>query len=369
MADHISLRDKIGQMLIIGFEGKMVDRESPIVQSIEHENIGGVILFDYHYQTNRFDKNIESPEQVRSLNARLQHFAQIANQTHDRPSLPLLISVDYEGGNVDRLKAAYGFPTTVSAADVGKMSEIDANSVARRMALTLKQSGFNLNFAPMLDVNVNAENPIIGKLDRSFSDDPDHVALYAGIYSNNFLSHGVQCAYKHFPGHGSASADSHLGFVDVTSTWKPDELKPYLYLLGHEHACGMVMTAHIVNRQLDDTGLPATLSRQILTGILREQLNFDGVIITDDMQMKAISQHYGLEEALVLAINAGADMFIFGNQLTDKPQDPATIIDIIEAAVHSGKIKQSRIDNAYRHIVTFKQSILEPVDSSLNQGI
>lgn len=330
MADQVSLRDKIGQMLIIGFEGKRVDAESPIVQSIEHENIGGVILFDYHGQTKRFDKNIESPEQVQSLNARLQYFAQLANQAHDRPLLPLLISVDYEGGNVDRLKAAYGFPTTVSAAEVGKMSESDANAVAHRMALTLKKSGFNLNFAPILDVNVNAENPVIGQLDRSFSDNPDQVALYAGIYAKHFLSHGVQCAYKHFPGHGSASADSHLGFVDVTSTWMPDELKPYLALLDHQHACGMVMTAHIVNRQLDDTGLPATLSRQILTGILREQLKFDGVIVTDDMQMKAIRQHYALEEALILAINAGVDMFIFGNQLTDKPQDPAAIIDVID---------------------------------------
>lgn len=120
------------------------------------------------------------------------------------------------------------------------------------------------------------------------------------------------------------------------------------------------MTAHIVNRQLDDTGLPATLSHQILTKVLREQLNFNGAIITDDMQMKAISEHYGLEEAVIMAVNAGADMFIFGNQLTDKPQDPAVIIDIIETAVNAGKISQSRIDEAYEHIVTFKQSIKSP---------
>mgnify|MGYP006338090557 FL=1 len=358
IAEEISLHDKIGQMLIVGFEGKDVDSQSPVVQSIAKDNIGGVILFDYNYQTKIFDKNIESPQQVQRLNARLQNYSKMANQDHHRPLLPLLISVDYEGGKVDRLKAEYGFPSTISAADVGKMSESDANTIASNMAQTLKNSGFNLNFAPVLDVNVNPDNPIIGMKDRSFSDNPNIVAFYASLYSQNFLAHGIQCAYKHFPGHGSANADSHLGFVDVTNSWKSYELEPYSSLLGYEQACGMVMTAHIVNRQLDDTGLPATLSHQILTGILREQLNFDGVIITDDMQMKAISQHYGLEQALILAINAGADMFIFGNQLTDKYQDPSSIIDIIEAAVNAGKISQSRIDDAYRHITVFKRSII-----------
>ncbi len=357
MADGISLRDKIGQMLIVGFEGKDVDHQSPIVQSIENENIGGVILFDYNYQTKRFDKNIESPQQVQQLNARLHAFSEKAKQIYHRPSLPLLISVDYEGGKVDRLKAAYGFPVTVSAADVGKMSASDAKTIAKNMALTLKEAGFNLNFAPVLDVNVNADNPIMGQLGRSFSADPDQVAFYGNIYSQTFLSHGIQCAYKHFPGHGSSTADSHLGFVDVTNTWVPYELEPYS-LLAQEHACGMVMTAHIINRQLDDSGLPATLSHPMLTGILREQLHFDGVIITDDMQMKAISDHYGLEESLILAINAGADMFIFGNQLSDTPQDPKLIVDIIEDAVNTGKISQNRIDDAYRHIVGFKQSMM-----------
>ena len=357
MADQVSLRDKIGQMLIMGFDGKDVSYESSIVQSIEKDNIGGVILFDYNYQTKQFDKNIESPQQVQQLNAQLQQFAQLANQSHNRPLLPLLISVDYEGGKVDRLKAQYGFPETISAADVGKMSEVDANEVANRMARTLKESGFNLNFAPVLDVNVNVDNPIIGKLDRSFSDDANTVSFYAKLYANSFLSHGIQCAYKHFPGHGSSTADSHLGFVDVTDTWKQYELEPYSSLLGYEQACGMIMTAHVINRHLDETGLPATLSYEMLTKVLREKLQFDGVIITDDMQMKAISDHYGLEQSIKLAINAGADMLIFGNQLSDKPQDPKAIVDMIETAVNAGYISQDRIDDAYQHIVALKESL------------
>jgi beta-N-acetylhexosaminidase len=357
MADEVSLRDKIGQMLIMGFEGKEVNHHSPIVQSMLNENIGGVILFDYNYQTKRFDKNIESPQQVQQLNAQLQQFAQLANQSHNRPLLPLLISVDYEGGSVDRLKVKYGFPATLSAADVGKMSESDASEAANRMARTLKESGFNLNFAPVLDVNVNVDNPIIGKLDRSFSDDASTVSRYANVYANSFLSHGIQCAYKHFPGHGSSTADSHLGFVDVTDTWKPYELEPYSSLLGYEQACGMIMTAHVINRQLDETGLPATLSYEMLTKVLREKLQFDGVIITDDMQMKAISDHYGLEQSIKLAINAGADMLIFGNQLSDKPQDSKAIVDMIEIAVNAGYISQDRIDDAYQHILVLKQSL------------
>ncbi len=163
--------------------------------------------------------------------------------------------------------------------------------------------------------------------------------------------------YKHFPGHGSSTKDSHLGFVDVTDTWQSYELDPYQQLLNSNESCGVVMTAHIVNRQLDESGLPATLSHTILTHLLRNQLNFKGVIITDDMQMKAISDNYGLEQALVLAINAGADMLIFGNNLSVEPQDPEQLINIIEAKVLSGDISTERINDAYQHIRALKKSI------------
>ncbi|CEK09151.1 glycoside hydrolase family 3 protein [Legionella hackeliae] len=354
-ADQPSLRDKIGQMLIIGFEGKELNDSSPIAKAIDENNIGGVILFDYNFRTKTFDKNIANPAQVKKLNEQLQVANSSANKKHNRPQLPLLISVDYEGGAVDRLKADYGFPQTVSAADVGKMTPEAANEVATVMTNTLEEAGFNLDFAPDVDVNVNPDNPIIGMLGRSFSDKPEDVALYSTIFSQDFLQHHIQCAYKHFPGHGSSNADSHLGFVDVTDSWKEYELDPYRLLLNSDTPCGMIMTAHIVNRKLDDSGLPATLSHKILTDILREQLQFKGVIITDDMQMKAISEHFGLEHALTLAVNAGADMLLFGNQLSEDPQDPEEIIDIIEAKVKKGEIKEERINEAYQHIVAFKQ--------------
>ncbi|KTD18805.1 N-acetyl-beta-glucosaminidase [Legionella lansingensis] len=355
-AQEPSLRDKIGQLLIVGFDGKEVNEQSPIVKAIDEVNIGGVILFDYNYRTQSFDKNIVNPAQVKKLNEQLQSANQKANDKHHRPQVPLIISVDYEGGAVNRLRSEYGFPQTVSAVDIGKMTPEEANEVAHLMGKTLVDSGFNLDFAPDVDVNVNPDNPIIGLLGRSFSESPTLVALYAGIYSQDFLYHGVQCAYKHFPGHGSSNTDSHLGFVDVTDSWQELELEPYRLLLNSETSCGMIMTAHIINRKLDESGLPATLSHKVLTEILRGDLQFTGVVVTDDMQMKAISENFGLQQAVTLALNAGADMLLFGNQLVEKPQDPKEIVDIIEEKVKSGEISKDRINEAYRRVLAFKKS-------------
>lgn len=364
-----SLRDKIGQMLLIGFDGKQVSSDSPIVKMIVGNNIGGVLLFDYNYRTKNKDKNIESPKQVKQLTHDLQMFTKEGQLKHQRLQLPLLIAVDYEGGRVNRLDEYYGFPPTVSAAKVGKKGFDAAETIAESMAKTLKEAGFNLDFAPVLDVTINPANPIIGKKERSFSSDASKVSHYASIYARHFLKQKIQCAYKHFPGHGSSTNDSHLGFVDVTHTWKTAELVPYQQLLNADKTCGIVMSAHIVNRRLDKSGLPATLSYKILTTLLRDKLHFKGVIITDDMQMKAIRDNYNLEQALVLAINAGADMLIFGNNLDVAPQDPKQIIDMIEAKVHAGAISVKKINEAYQHIVRLKQSLkmtsmhMEPLNS------
>lgn len=355
-ANEVTLRDKIGQMFVIGFDGVTVDEKSSIVHDIEEYNLGGVILFDYNYQTKSFGKNIVDRQQVTALNQYLQHVNHRAQEERGRPDLPLLITVDYEGGLVNRLKAKYGFPETLSAAAVAKLPIAEAKEHALHMATTLKDAGFNLNFAPVLDVNVNPENPILGKKERTYSDDPLVVSQYAGLFSEAHLNQGVQCAFKHFPGHGSSTSDSHLGFVDVSSTWQYYELEPYMQLLNQSNACGAVMTAHIVNRQLDETALPATLSHTILTGLLRDTLHFDGVIITDDMQMKAITAHYGIEEALVLAINAGVDMLIFGAQLDDTPK-LRELIDIVEQKVNRGEIFAERIDEAYRRVRQLKASL------------
>jgi beta-N-acetylhexosaminidase len=355
--EELSLQDKIGQMLILGFEGKQVNSQSKIVQSIQKDNLGGVILFDYNQQRHKFDKNIETPAQVKQLTHDLQTFAHKANLDHHRPNVPLLISVDYEGGHVTRLSPHYGFPKTLAAYEVGKKGTHAAKKNAQLLSAVLMNTGFNLNFAPLVDLRINPHNPIIAQKERSFSANPDTVISYARIYSQEFLKNKIQCTYKHFPGHGSSQNDSHLGFVDVTNTWKPEELKPYQKLLNKHFSCGFIMSAHIINRHLDSSGLPATLSHKILTDLLRGTLHFKGVVITDDMQMNAISSHYGLEKALVLAINAGADMLIFGNTLTNQKQDSAQLIQIIAKKVRSGEISQKRIDEAYQHIMTLKKTL------------
>jgi len=357
-AAPLKLRDKIGQMLIIGFKDNRITAQSLIVKIIREDNIGGVILFDTD-QTNGSDKNILNPTQVRQLNADLQYANKQAQQQRHQKILPLLITVDYEGGaRGTRLNPSKGFPETFSATTISQMNDDQIKKVATGMANTLKDLGFNLNFAPVVDVNVNPNCPIIGKLGRSFSNDPTIVVHDANLFSKAYLDKKIQCAYKHFPGHGSSTSDSHLEFVDVSDTWQPKELEPYKQFIGKKGSCGIIMSAHIVNRQLDKSALPATLSHKILTDLLRNKLHFNGVIVTDDLQMKAISTHYKLEKALTLAINAGADMVIFGNQLTNNPQDPKEIINLIEAKVHSGEISSQRIEEAYQHIKAMKETLL-----------
>ncbi len=355
-AHDVTLRDKIGQMFVIGFNGQIVNETSSIVQDIEQYNLGGVILFDYNYQTKTFGKNIVSREQVTRLNQTLQQANEVAQRQHGRPDLPLLIAVDYEGGLVNRLKEQYGFPSTLSASDIAKLPVSEAKLYAANMANTLKASGFNLNFSPVLDVNVNPENPILGKKGRTYSEDPFIVTEYAGLFSEADVNQRVQCAFKHFPGHGSSTSDSHLGFVDVSSTWRSYELEPYYQLLNQANGCGMVMTAHIVNRQLDKTAFPATLSHAILTDLLRNTLHFEGVVVSDDMQMKAITDNYGTEDAVVLAINSGVDMLIFGSQLADGPS-LKELIDLVDHNVQTGEISKERIEDAYQRIVRLKKSI------------
>lgn len=352
------LRYKIGQMLIVGFDGAKIDANSLIVKQINDYALGGVILFDYNFNTKTFAKNIESPKQVTELNQNLQNFNALANQKYKRPDLPLFISVDYEGGKVDRLKKSYGFPETYSVDMIAEGSEISAVKIADDMAKTLKNSGFNVNFAPVIDVNVTPDNPILGKLGRCFGDEPQKVIKYASIYAAEFLKSGILPVFKHFPGHGSSTEDSHLGFVDVTDTWQLSELEPYKRIEALKNPISMIMTAHIVNRSLDETGLPATLSKKMLNGLLRNELNFSGVIISDDMQMKAIADNYTLEDSLTLAINAGVDMFIFGNQLASTPQDPAEIIEIIYKKVQDKKIDSQNIDKSFARIKTIKNKLL-----------
>lgn len=356
-AKEVTLKDKIGQMLIVGFKGMELSPDDAITQAILAQRIGGVILFDYDFQTKTYNHNIKNPQQLKNLTKQLQEYASQAEMKHENGLTPLFISIDYEGGNVNRLKENYGFPKTLSAAEIGLGTYDQATQQAELMAKTLKEAGININFAPVVDVNVNPDNPIIGKLGRSFSAEPQKVIDYAAVFSKAYQDDGVLCVYKHFPGHGSSTGDTHAGFVDITQTWKEYELEPYKQLLQQSYGCPMVMMAHVLHYGLDSKGYPASISFAMTKELLRDKLKFDGVVVTDDMQMKAITDNYGLADAVRLAVNAGADMLIFGNQLVTTPQDPEEIIDMIYHDVRTGKISENRINEAFHRIMKLKKKL------------
>jgi beta-N-acetylhexosaminidase len=217
-----------------------------------------------------------------------------------------------------------------------------------------------MNFGPVVDLASNPKNPIIAKHGRAFSANEDSVIVFAKEFIKQHRKYGVLTSLKHFPGHGSSKDDTHLGIADVTNTWEERELKPYKSLIDSGYV-DAVMTSHIVNRKLDKEGNPGTLSAAILDGILRKQLNFNGVIFTDDMQMHAITKHYGLEEAIKLAINGGVDIMTFSNNIQGSDERTVDKVhEIIKTLVNNGQIKHQRIDESYRRIMTLK--------GRLNQG-
>ncbi len=335
---------KIGQMILVGFRGLDISDSSSIVRDIKQYKIGSVILFDYDVELKSPIRNIESPKQVKKLIDKLQSYSKI----------PLFVTIDQEGGLVNRLKEKFGFPKTISAEKLGKINNFDTTTkYAISIAKTLKSIGVNLNFAPCVDLNTNPDNPIIGKKERSFSSDPKIVTKHAEVFLNAFKRNKIFGTLKHFPGHGSSKDDSHLGFVDVTDTWKNEELYPYAELIKKKK-CDFIMTAHIFNSNLDDK-LPATLSKKILTGILRDSLKFNGVIFSDDMQMKAIADHYGLESAIEYAINAGVDIITFANNVTYDENIVPKVFNIIKNLLKEGKITEERINQSFNRIMKYKK--------------
>ncbi len=345
----MTLREKVGQLLMVGFRGLEAGPDSPIVRNIRAGCVGGVVLFDRDLVRNSDQRNIRSPRQVKKLIAALQKAA----------AVPLLVAVDQEGGKVARLKKKHGFPETVSAQYLGGADDPELTCrCAKETASVLAAAGFNLNFSPVVDLNVNPENPIIGKLGRSFSDDPGIVVRHALAVIEAHHRKGVNCCLKHFPGHGSSRRDSHLGFTDVSSTWDPLELEPYRALIAQGKA-DTIMTAHIFNRHLDPE-FPATLSRKTIAGLLRHELGFKGVVISDDLDMKAISAEYDRERALELALNAGNDIILIANNLDYDGDIAARTRDIILGLVASGKIGKIRIDEACRRVLELKRRSAAP---------
>jgi beta-N-acetylhexosaminidase len=226
---------------------------------------------------------------------------------------------------------------------------------ARTITTQLQRGGFNMNLAPGVDLAVNEENVVIVGLGRSFGDDPQKVLRHARLYLEEHERRGIAAVVKHFPGHGSSSQDSHAGFVDVTETYEDIEMAPFETLAKAGQAPA-IMTAHVYNANLDPL-YPATLSKKTVSGLLREEWGFDGVVISDDMQMKAITERFGFEEAIVQAIKAGVDVILVSNNSPDE-YDPDLVprtVGAIQRAIREGKIPSSRIEQSYKRIMQLKK--------------
>ncbi len=343
--ENPSLREKIGQMIIMGFDGTEIDDNSYITKAIKDLNLGGVILFDYYVESQGTPRNITSPEQLSKLISDLKKYAKT----------PMLIATDVEGGYVNRLKPKYDFLPIMSAQEMGATTTTDITKIeAKKIALQLKDVGINMNFGPVLDVNVNPENPVIGYLERSFSADPVEVTNHARTFITEQNKKGVISVVKHFPGHGSSDVDSHLGLADVTNSYQKYEINPYIDL-QKEGLLDVVMTAHIMNKNIDPK-YPATLSPNFLKKILREEIGFEGVIVSDDMHMKAISDNYGFEEAVIRAVNAGCNLLILSNNGDVYDEELAyKTVDTIYKAVKKGEISIDDINKSYELIINLKK--------------
>jgi beta-N-acetylhexosaminidase len=343
----MNLERIVGQLFLIGFHGEAISENHPIAVDIRKRNLGGVILFERLLAKNLDCNNIITATQVRRLTSDLQDLA----------GKSLLIGVDQEGGRVCRLKNERGFPVSSAAAELGERDDLLLTEIhSLSTADMLQRVGINLNLAPVVDLNTHQDNPVIGRLGRSFSADAAKVIRHAEAWIAAHHARNILTCLKHFPGHGSSRNDSHLGFVDISGTWSREELKPFAELIGSGHA-DTIMTGHLFNSRLDAEN-PATLSHSTITGVLRKELHFNGVILTDDLQMKAITDRYGLEEAVCMAFAAGIDMAVIGNNLDYDPDILPKAIEAVIRGVEKGVLEKDMLVAAHARVQQLKKRIL-----------
>jgi beta-N-acetylhexosaminidase len=331
-----------GRIVMSGFRGTSVASTGRFAEDVRAGRVGGVVLFDEDRSPwppgdPQPHRNIVSAAQVRDLVSGLRALA---------PE-PILVAVDQEGGRVARLSERNGFPPTPSARELGRAGDLHRTArEADAIASTLAGLGIDLNFAPVVDLDLNPAGQAIGAAERSYSPDPEVVTAHARAFIRAHRERGVSTVLKHFPGHGSAADDSHVAMADVTTTWSSDELVPYRTLIS-EGLVDAVMTAHVVHRGLDPDW-PATLSSAVVEGILRTDLGFGGVVFTDDLQMGAIAGEHGLETVVRRSLLAGADVLLFANNspgVFDEEAGPRAVATIIEL-VERGDIPAERVAEA-----------------------
>lgn len=322
----------IGELFIMGFQGRSISPETQ--KAIQRENISQFILFAHNY---------ENPEQLITLTDTLQ------TETNQHSKLPAIVSVDQEGGRVARFRA--GFSTLPSAKMIGQThSSQIAFEIAQIQARELYAAGLQLNFAPVADINTNPHNPVIG--DRSFGDDEENVTRLVTACVRGHITEKVDPCIKHFPGHGDTSIDSHLALPTVTTdleTLKNREWRPFLKAM--KSGCRFLMSAHILLPHLDPDR-PGTLSSTFLKTYLRDYLNYRGIIVSDDMEMQAITDHYGIDQAPVLALQAGCNLLCYRSE-----ERTLQAIESIKKALESGQLTQEYLMESILRVREVRKTI------------
>lgn len=326
----MTLDEKVGQLVISGFQGETVSEE--LKELIEKYHIGGIILF----RSNIKDSNqlVEFTNSIKEIN--------IING-----GVPMFVSVDQEGGRVSRLpKEIDKFP---SAANIGKLDDEKLSyKIGNLLGETIKSFGFNLDFAPVLDIASNPENKVIG--DRAFGDNPDIVCRMGLQFMSGLKDSNVISVVKHFPGHGDTKADSHYELPYLNHDRKRlDTIEFVPFKKAVEYGVDGIMVSHIVLKNIDDKN-PATMSKTVATDILRKEFNYNGVIFTDDINMGAIAKNYLLRDAVIKSINAGVDVIVSSKGC----EETRLIIEIIKEALKEGSISEERIDESIERILKLK---------------
>ena len=329
---EMSIEEKVGQLFQIGFSTSDVNDE--VKDMIENYYVGGIIYFS---------RNLKNPEQTAKLSNKLQKLA-----LNSGANIPLFISADQEGGTVTRLKGATHFPGNMAlgAADDKKLSYQAGEAVGNE----LKNLGINVNLAPDLDVNNNPNNPVIGV--RSFGEDPELVARLGVEYIKGLQSQSVVATAKHFPGHGDTAVDSHLDLPVIKhSRSRLDRVELLPFKRAIKAGVDSIMTAHIYFPTIEkEEGIPATLSKAVLTDLLRKELGFEGLIITDCMEMNAIVKSFGTVEGAVRTIEAGSDTVLVSHSYHKQKKAIEAVIE----AVKNGRISEQRINESVRRILELK---------------
>lgn len=328
-----AIRSLAGRCVMVGVRGSRPEHDAlkRDLDACALARCRAVVLFDRDVPS-AGARNVESPDQLKDLIAHVR----------ERLGPGTIVAIDQEGGRVQRLRAERGFLESPSATEFAAMPTETQKAHADALARQLADLGIDLNFAPCVDLAVDPASPVIAALGRSYSNDPDSVVRCARIVIDALRAHGVVPCVKHFPGHGSANADSHAELPDITRTWRDSvELAPFAAFADEGVA---VMTAHVVHRGVDASN-PASLSQAWTTGVLRQRLGFRGVVVTDSLDMRAIRDRFGAGEAAVRALAAGADLALDANNMPGKsrPCPAAEMADAIVRAIEDGVVSVDQL--------------------------